>query len=204
MAFVRRVLGLSVAGGVGIVAAMFVFDALAALTAGEATPPTARRAARIEFTFRAPLETLTTTRGPKPEYERETIPDPGEIDWGSGAGGLVREDAHVTERVSYSLRPGPIGGSHGLENVDPQPIVRIPPEVPPNARGDGWVLVQFDVSETGTVVNARVLAAEPEGVFEKSALRAIERWRYRPAVIDGRAAPRRGLRVKLSFVLEEA
>jgi protein TonB len=204
MAFVRRVLGLSVAGGVGIVAAMFVFNALAALTAGEAAPLTARTAARIEFSFRAPLETLTTTREPKPERPEE-IPEQGGIDWGSGTGPLLQEErALLVERVSYSLQPGPIGGSQGLENVDPQPILRIPPEYPANGRGDGWVLVQFDVSAAGTVVNARVLAAEPEGVFEKSALRAIERWRYRPAVIDGRAAPRRGLRVKLSFVLEEA
>ena len=66
------------------------------------------------------------------------------------------------------------------------------------------MLVQFDISATGAVEHAHVVDASPRGVFEKSALRAVERWRYRPAVIDGRAAPRRGLRVKLSFELDEA
>jgi len=99
--------------------------------------------------------------------------------------------------------PGPALWSSGM-NGDPQPFVRVLPEYPPNGRGDGWVLLQFDVSAAGAVVDAQVVDASPRGMFEKSALRAIERWRYRPAVVDGQAVEWRGLRVKLSFVLERA
>jgi TonB family protein len=87
-------------------------------------------------------------------------------------------------------------------DADPQPTVRILPVYPPNARGEGWVLVQFDISPAGTVTHAAAIDAQPRGMFEKNALRAIERWRYRPAVMDGRAVERRGLRVLLRFELE--
>jgi protein TonB len=98
---------------------------------------------------------------------------------------------------------GPSFSSSGM-NGDPQPFVRVLPDYPPNGRGDGWVLVQFDVSAAGAVVDPRVVDASPRGMFDKNALRAIERWRYRPAVVDGQAVERRGLRVKLRFVLEKA
>lgn len=67
---------------------------------------------------------------------------------------------------------------------------------------EGWVLVEFDVSETGGVENARVIDAAPHGVFEASALRAIGRWCYRPALQDGSAVTRTGTRVRLSFESE--
>ena len=52
----------------------------------------------------------------------------------------------------------------------------------------GWVLIEFDISETGVVENARVIDAAPQGLFEASALRAIGRWCYRPALQDGRVS----------------
>jgi protein TonB len=87
---------------------------------------------------------------------------------------------------------------------EPTPLVRIPPEYPPSGRGDGSVLVRFDISAIGTVVNARVIESTPRGMFDKAALQAIARWRYRPAVIDGQAVERRGVQVRLRFELEQA
>jgi protein TonB len=92
----------------------------------------------------------------------------------------------------------------GTNEAEVQPIFRMLPDYPANGRGDGWVLVQFDITRVGTVANARVVDASPRGMFEKNALKAIERWRYRPAVHKGQAVERRGLRVRLSFVLERA
>jgi protein TonB len=47
-----------------------------------------------------------------------------------------------------------------------------------------------------------VVESTPPGMFERAALRAIERWRYRPAVVDGEPVERRGLQVRLRFELE--
>ncbi len=99
-----------------------------------------------------------------------------------------------------------------LQGVDSPPQLgsnpRAAPEWPDRAARlgipDGWVLIEFDVSEAGAVENARVIEATPSGVFEAYALRAIQRWRYRPAIEDGRAVARAGLRVRIRFETEGA
>jgi periplasmic protein TonB len=114
----------------------------------------------------------------------------------------VRPDQRVTFDRSDRMRFD--SGNTGTNDNDPQPLVRILPDYPPNGRGDGWVLVRFNISPAGTVTNAAIVDAKPRGMFDRNALRAIERWRYRPAVVDGRAVERRGLQVRLVFELEQA
>lgn len=50
---------------------------------------------------------------------------------------------------------------------------------------EGEVSVSYDVTATGHVVNAVVLAAEPGGVFEEAALAAVRSWRFRPLTERG-------------------
>ena len=51
---------------------------------------------------------------------------------------------------------------------------------------EGEVRVQYDVDVTGTVVNARVVAADPPGTFEQAALDFVLSWRFRPVEANGR------------------
>ena len=58
------------------------------------------------------------------------------------------------------------------------------PEYPRGAerRGiEGYAVVEYTVSAEGTVENATVVEASPEGVFDRAVLRAIEGWAYAPA-----------------------
>ncbi len=50
---------------------------------------------------------------------------------------------------------------------------------------EGYVEVEYDVTTEGTVEDAEVVEAEPDGVFEEAALEAIRQWRYKPMVIKG-------------------
>lgn len=101
-------------------------------------------------------------------------------------------------------RPGgmaPVG-----KDQEPIAVVRIPPFYPVRAetRGiEGWVRVRFTISPNGSVQDARVVAAEPEGEFEESALTAIERWRYSPRVVDGVAVERVGVETLIEFHLTQ-
>lgn len=93
----------------------------------------------------------------------------------------------------------------GAADSDTIPLVRINPLYPPRAaeRGiEGWVLVEFTISEGGAVENPRVVDAEPRGIFESAAIRAIHRWRYRPRIENGKPIRRPGIRVRLTFDLE--
>ena len=75
---------------------------------------------------------------------------------------------------------------------DPQPIARIEPSYPPRARMrniEGEVLLEFVVDSDGSVRDAVVKASTPEGIFEDSALRAVRRWKFKPAMKGGEAVP---------------
>ena len=47
---------------------------------------------------------------------------------------------------------------------------------------EGWVEVQYQVNQQGRAVNIEVIQAQPEKVFEKSAIKAIKSWTFEPAV----------------------
>ncbi len=62
------------------------------------------------------------------------------------------------------------------------------PVYPPEARRagiEGEVTVRYDVDVEGRVVNARVKAAEPAGLFDAAALAAVQTWRYNPQIRNG-------------------
>ncbi len=69
------------------------------------------------------------------------------------------------------------------------PLVRIPPEYPQRAIArsqEGYVILRFTVTETGSVVDPEVVRAEPPGFFELEARRAVLRWKYQPQMRDGK------------------
>ncbi|MFO7764461.1 MAG: energy transducer TonB [Wenzhouxiangellaceae bacterium] len=88
---------------------------------------------------------------------------------------------------------------------DAQPLVRIPPQYPQRcmARADNLesVSVEFDVTPEGTVVNPRVLDST-NSCLNRAAMRAVERWRYNPKIVDGVAEPRLNVRTVIDFELE--
>lgn len=61
------------------------------------------------------------------------------------------------------------------------------PEAARSEGVEGVVRVRYDVDVTGTVVNARVVVAEPPGTFEQAALDFVLSWRFRPVEEDGKA-----------------
>jgi len=59
------------------------------------------------------------------------------------------------------------------------------PEAARKAGVEGQVVVRYDVSVDGEVVNARIDSAEPAGVFDAAALTAVRSWKYNPQIRDG-------------------
>lgn len=112
--------------------------------------------------------------------------------------------------ASPSLDAGlDLGGPNlgmGASDSDSVPLVRVPPQYPIRAseRGiEGWVVLKFTITETGTVRNPVVVAAKPKRIFDRAAIQALRKWKYRPRVIDG-VAVERVEEVKLTFDLDEA
>ena len=69
------------------------------------------------------------------------------------------------------------------------PLVRVPPEYPMSAlrsETEGFVVLKFTVTETGSVINPVVLRSSPPGVFDRAAMRAVVRFKYQPQFANGK------------------
>ncbi|HSQ69421.1 MAG TPA: energy transducer TonB, partial [Steroidobacteraceae bacterium] len=78
------------------------------------------------------------------------------------------------------------------------------PVYPPQAlRGgvEGWVKLEFTVTETGAVGDVLVLDSQPAGVFERAAIDAVASWRFRPRSVNGGTVQQRSA-VTIRFELE--
>ncbi|MEO1040465.1 MAG: energy transducer TonB [Pseudomonadota bacterium] len=95
--------------------------------------------------------------------------------------------------------------SFSVSDRDAQPLVRIEPQYPMRAaeRGvQGTCDVSFDVTPDGTPTNIQIITCD-SSLFERASIRAVERWRYNPKIVDGTAVARRGVRTQFDFRLEE-
>ena len=69
----------------------------------------------------------------------------------------------------------------------PVPVRTVPPEYPDELRRDGvsgLVMVKCTNDEQGNVVNPEVEKSS-NGAFEKPALAALKKWKFKPAKQDG-------------------
>lgn len=85
------------------------------------------------------------------------------------------------------------------------PIVRVEPIYPRNAAQmqlEGWVTIRFAIGPSGKVLNPKVIAAEPARIFNRAALNAVKKWKYKPQFRDGKPTTTRGITVRLTFRLE--
>lgn len=107
--------------------------------------------------------------------------------------------------LPVDLPPGPTGGGGKIFIPGPmQPVVKIPPAYPENCRSrgaQGVVIVEFDVTAEGDVVNPRIISSA-DGCLDRTVLSTIQKWKYPPPQQDGRAVARRGVREVFNFKLE--
>ena len=69
------------------------------------------------------------------------------------------------------------------------PLVTLPPRYPRTARLrriEGFVEVEFTVEADGSTADIRIVEAQPAGIFERAARRAIGRWRFQAHVVEGK------------------
>jgi protein TonB len=85
------------------------------------------------------------------------------------------------------------------------PVVVIRPMYPREAAmtgTEGWVKVEFTITEAGTVKDPRVVDANPPRIFNREAIRAILKWKFKPRVVEGVAVERLATQV-IDFTLDE-
>lgn len=93
----------------------------------------------------------------------------------------------------------------GTISTDVIPLVRIPPAYPQRAasrRIEGWVKIEFTITTTGTVTDAVVVDSKPAAMFDRAALDAIKKWKFKAKIVEGKAVEQRALQI-LQFKLSK-
>lgn len=86
------------------------------------------------------------------------------------------------------------------------PIFKVPPVYPRRAqeRGiEGCVQVEFTVTKVGSVRDPIVVYSQPNGIFDRSALRAAAKFKYKPQIRDGEAIEVPGINNMIIFKIED-
>ncbi len=161
-----------------------------------------RQATRVEFTRMRQDTEAQKKQQEKPQPDKPPpVPEVPQMNFAKGS--VENNVAQLTPTVDASSAMSKMKMTAGSDR-DIVPLVRINPDYPPRAlsRGlQGWVIVQFTISATGTVKDEKVVDSSNE-VFNDAALKAIARWRYNPKVEEGVAVERKGVQTKLVFQLE--
>lgn len=125
---------------------------------------------------------------PKPTFESSDISKGVDI-------GLVEVDVNLD-----------VGGSGFSSDGEYLPIVKVAPVYPRRAqtRGlEGYVLLEFIVTKTGAVANPVVIDAKPPGIFDRSAINAALKFKYKPKVVNGEPIDVAGVRNRITFELSD-
>lgn len=86
------------------------------------------------------------------------------------------------------------------------PFIKVLPEYPQAASSkgiEGYVDVMFDVTELGSTDNIRIIGFTPSSIFNRSVLKAIKNWKFKPNVVDGVPVRTPDVRDRVTFKLEQ-
>lgn len=111
------------------------------------------------------------------------------------------------ERATINLDSGLDIGTAGISITDGEmlPLVNVTPQYPTRAasRGiEGWCQVAFTVTATGGVSDVRVVDAEPSGIFDSTSIRAAEKFKFQPKVVNGEGVPVPNVQYVFRYQLE--
>ncbi len=131
---------------------------------------------------------------PPPAIEKQKAVQPKE--------GIASISGSIPDFEPPKLNRGNI--NFQVSDRDAQPLVRIEPIYPPRAAEqgrEGTCTGYFDVSAEGKPYNIKVVCSS--SLFVRAATRAIEKWKYNPKIVDGKAVARRGVQTPFKFQLEK-
>lgn len=193
---------------IGIPVAAFVtfalFVAMKILISGDFKPQKKLEAANFEInptvedikvvqrTTKIDKVRKVITPPPPPQIERQQAAKPQEA-IASLEGAIPEFEAPKIDRQNFKIQ---------VSDRDAQPLVRIPPIMPPRAEKSGHCTVRFDVSPDGAPFNVTAPYCT-QSLFKRASIKSVERWKYNPKIVDGRSVSRTGVESKITFRLTD-
>lgn len=192
-----------VVGSIITVSLLFIMQLLIVTGKQALTDPRERHKlefVRVKRNENLNVEDVIPEKPPKPP---ETPPETPPQDMDN-----INPDAPTINIAAPEVQAaGDIGGP-GAMNIaegDYLPIVRVAPVYPARAlsRGlEGFVDLSFTVTTTGTVKDPIVIQST-SSLFERAAIRAVLKFKYKPRVVDGVPVEVPGVKTRISFMLED-
>ncbi len=146
------------------------------------------------------MEEPKPEKPPKPQQPPPDTPPPSQDDIDPNAPAINVRPPSTTTDVSIS---GP--GSLSYTDGEYLPIVRVAPIYPSRAlsRGiEGYVDLEFTVTTAGTVKDPVVIYTT-SSLFNRAAVRAVLKFKYKPRVVDGQPVEVPGVKTRIRFELED-
>ncbi|MEM1174389.1 MAG: energy transducer TonB [Pseudomonadota bacterium] len=145
------------------------------------------------------VEDFTPEKPPPPPEVPPEVP-PQEMD------DLSADGPSINIAAPSVAGAGDIGGPAGMNVAegDYLPIVRVAPVYPARAlsRGlEGYVDLKFTVTSAGTVADP-IVEFSTSSLFERAAIRAVLKFKYKPRVVDGVAIDVPNVKTRISFKIE--
>lgn len=143
---------------------------------------------------------------PPPEAPEETPDFSSEMDVVSASLGMNMPTIGVPVGDGGGPFLGTLNAGDGMAafDTDVMPVVRVAPTYPRNAkqaRIQGSVTMEVLIRPDGTVSNVKVMTSDPPRIFDQAAVMAMERWKFRPKIVDGNAVAQRAKQT-IEFTLE--
>ncbi len=132
------------------------------------------------------------TPPPPPQIERQKADRPAEP-IASLEGAVPEFEPPKIDRSQFQIT---------VSDRDAQPLVRIPPNMPPRAEKSGHCKVRFNVSPDGAPFDV-VATYCTQSLFERPTIRSVQKWKYNPKIQDGRPVGRSGVESRITFQLSD-
>jgi protein TonB len=161
----------------------------------------ARKIADIVVPDKVIETNLKEVKPEKVEDPEEPPPDLEPIDFDTD---IDMNVANTAPSTGINLKLSSSGMSSG--DGEYLPIVKVAPIYPRRAqtRGiSGYCIVEYTVTKTGSIRDPQPVDCQPSGIFERASVKAAEKFKYKPRVVDGEPIEVAGVQNKFTYELEQ-
>jgi len=146
----------------------------------------------------------TNLKEVKPEKVEEPEEPPPELEPLDFDADVEMNAVNMAPKADVSLKLSSSGMSSG--DGEYLPIVKVAPIYPRRAqtRGiTGYCIVEYTVTKTGSIRDPQPVDCQPQGIFERASVKAAEKFKYKPRVVDGEPIEVAGVQNKFTYELEK-
>ena len=147
------------------------------------------------------IETMKDAKPDKPKQPEEPPPDMEQPEMED-----VNPDIEVVNMApQQSLQMTNTAGGLSASDGEYLPIVKVAPIYPRRAQSrgvEGYCTVEYTVTKAGTTRDIAPVDCSPPGYFERSSIKAAQKFKYKPRVVNGEATEVSGVQNRITFQID--